>query len=176
MRDRAKQNTKLGAKGDQKNNPVSLTETKSITKSLHSAPQPKDSYHLLTKSQQVIIFRLKSGHNRLNKHLYKKCVLCHLPCVLVETPNKTLLMYWTSAETTSCWGKRFGRYRRPYKASCMAHGPGGHWTPSSVPNILFQVLVSKCKKAIDKKKKKTPPGAIMVLPTLPGYGPSGFWS
>ena len=33
--------------------------------------QPKDSYHLLTRSQQVIIFRLRSGHNRFNKHLNK---------------------------------------------------------------------------------------------------------
>ena len=45
---------------------------KSITKSLYSMPQPKDSYHLLTRSQQVIIFRLRSGHNRFNKHLNKK--------------------------------------------------------------------------------------------------------
>ena len=32
---------KLGAKGDQKNNPVSLKKKKSITKSLHSTPSQK---------------------------------------------------------------------------------------------------------------------------------------
>ena len=34
---------KLGAKLEQQNNPISLKEMKSITKSLHSMPQPKDS-------------------------------------------------------------------------------------------------------------------------------------
>ena len=42
---------KLGAKGDQKKNPGSLKEMKSITKSLHSTPQPKDSYHLLGSNE-----------------------------------------------------------------------------------------------------------------------------
>ena len=88
---------KLGAKGEQKNNPVSLKEMKTITKSLHSTPQPKDSYHLQTRSQQVVIFRLRSDHNRLNKHLYKKMravpsPMC--PCGDAEQDTAHVLDEW----------------------------------------------------------------------------------
>ena len=63
---------KLGAKDEQQNNPVSPTEMKTIIKTIHRMPQPQDSYHLLSRLQQVIIFRLRTGHNRLNQHLYTK--------------------------------------------------------------------------------------------------------
>ena len=63
---------KLGAEEDQENNPVNLEEVKTIIKTLHRTPQPQDSYHLLSRPQQVVIFRLRTGHNRLNQHLHKK--------------------------------------------------------------------------------------------------------
>ncbi|RUS81778.1 hypothetical protein EGW08_010470 [Elysia chlorotica] len=31
-----------------------------------------DAYHALTRAEQVVIFRLRTGHNRLNHHLYTK--------------------------------------------------------------------------------------------------------
>ena len=31
-----------------------------------------DPLHALTRAEQVIIFRLRTGHNRLNSHMYKK--------------------------------------------------------------------------------------------------------
>ena len=46
-----------------------LTEIKTITKSLFKTPQQQDSYHQLTRSDQTAIFRLRTGHNRLNQHL-----------------------------------------------------------------------------------------------------------
>ena len=45
-----------------------LTEIKT-TKSLFKTPQQQDSYHQLTRSDQTAIFRLRTGHNRLNQHL-----------------------------------------------------------------------------------------------------------
>ena len=59
-------------------------------------------------------------------------------CAIPHLSNKTLLMYWTSKETTSCCGKWFGRYRRPYTASCMAH-----WTPS-----MHHTFYLKCRSQV----------------------------
>ena len=63
---------KLGAKDQQPNNGVSPKEMKTIIQSLHRMARPKDNYHLLTRSQQVVIFRLRTGHNKLNQHLFQK--------------------------------------------------------------------------------------------------------
>ena len=34
-------------------------------------PPPKDEYHTLDRKEQIIIFCLRTGHNRLNKHLHR---------------------------------------------------------------------------------------------------------
>jgi len=60
---------KHGAKQQQKENPVSLAEMKNIIKSLYRKPKLQDSYHHLSRPEQTVIFRLRTGHNRLNKHL-----------------------------------------------------------------------------------------------------------
>jgi len=38
----------------------------------HPCFNKNDPYHLLTRSEQVTLFRLRTGHNRLNYHLYTK--------------------------------------------------------------------------------------------------------
>jgi ribonuclease HI/endonuclease/exonuclease/phosphatase family metal-dependent hydrolase len=60
---------KAGAEKEQEVNAVSLNEMKTIIKALHRSPRVQDSYHELTRKQQVIIFRLRTGHNRLNHHM-----------------------------------------------------------------------------------------------------------
>ena len=43
----------------------------------------KSRYYLLTKREQVTVFRLRTGHNRLNYHLYSKLCIDHTdqcPC------------------------------------------------------------------------------------------------
>ena len=50
---------------------VSFTEMKTIIKSIHNTPQQQDSYHQLSRPEQTIIFRLRTGHKRLNQHLYR---------------------------------------------------------------------------------------------------------
>ena len=42
-----------------------------ITKSLFKVSQPREIYNQLDRRDQVIIFRLRTGHNRLNKHLHR---------------------------------------------------------------------------------------------------------
>ncbi|OOY33764.1 hypothetical protein BOV88_13545 [Solemya velum gill symbiont] len=62
---------KYGAEQQQEENPVCFSEMKTIIKSLFNTPQQQDSYHQLTRSEQTTIFRLRTGHNRLNLHLHK---------------------------------------------------------------------------------------------------------
>jgi ribonuclease HI len=61
--------TKHGAGQQQQENPACLTKIKTIIKSLFKTHQQQDSYHQLTRSDQATIFRLRTGHNRLNQHL-----------------------------------------------------------------------------------------------------------
>ena len=70
---------KMGAREEQENNSVSLTEMKTIIKSLFRSPPKPDSYHQLSRQAQVVIFRLRTGHNRLNKHLHRKLKIVPSP-------------------------------------------------------------------------------------------------
>ena len=60
---------KEGGKGEQSDNGVSYEEMKSIIKSLHKPRTDHKNYLMLNRREQVIIFRLRTGHNRLNAHM-----------------------------------------------------------------------------------------------------------
>ncbi|XP_063417326.1 uncharacterized protein LOC134699848 [Mytilus trossulus] len=62
---------KDGAEQQQKDSPAYFTEMRTIIKSLFNSPQQQESYHQLKRSEQTTIFRLRTGHNRLNQHLHK---------------------------------------------------------------------------------------------------------
>ena len=70
---------KQGAQEDQPANSVSYSEKRSIIKSLHRPRQERDDYHLLSREQQVILVRLRTGHNRLNAHMNRKFKLAPTP-------------------------------------------------------------------------------------------------
>ena len=70
---------KLGATDEQAQNPVNQNEMKTIIKSLYKVPEKKDSYHQLSRQEQVTIFRLRTGHNRLNHHMFRKLNLVISP-------------------------------------------------------------------------------------------------
>lgn len=81
---------KEGAKQDQEENAVSFTEMKTIIKSLHNTPQQQDSYHQLSRPKQTIIFRLRTGHNRLNQHLNRVMKVISSPmCPCGEAEQNT---------------------------------------------------------------------------------------
>ncbi|KAK7093030.1 hypothetical protein V1264_008689 [Littorina saxatilis] len=81
---------KSGAKKEQEDNAVSLAELNTITKALFRTPAQKDSLHLLTRPEQVTIFRLRTGHNRLNKHLHSKLKVVPSPmCPCEEAEQDT---------------------------------------------------------------------------------------
>jgi ribonuclease HI len=77
--ERADRLAKAGASETQLDNKVTISEKKAIAKTLFRTPTVKDSYHQLTRQQQVVIFRLRTGHCRLNQHMYKKFRLTESP-------------------------------------------------------------------------------------------------
>jgi hypothetical protein len=81
---------KHGAGQQQQENPVCLTEMKILIKSQFKTPQQQDSYHQLTRSDQTTIFRLRTGHNRLNQHLNRVMkIIPSLMCSCGEAEQDT---------------------------------------------------------------------------------------
>ncbi|XP_052236203.1 uncharacterized protein LOC127847991 [Dreissena polymorpha] len=75
----ADQLAKQGAKTEQPNTQVTYREKVSIIKAITRPQQEQDAYHLLNRAEQVVMVRLRSGHNRLNAHLYRKYKLVPSP-------------------------------------------------------------------------------------------------
>ena len=68
-----------GAKGRQPENDISFREKKALVKAAFRTTTTRDAYHLLNRPQQVMIFRLRTGHCRLNAHLSGKMRLVPSP-------------------------------------------------------------------------------------------------
>ena len=75
----ADQLAKDGAKGRQPENSVSFMEKQTLVKATFRTTTSRDAYHFLSRQQQVMIFRLRTGHCRLNAHLFKKMKLAPSP-------------------------------------------------------------------------------------------------
>ena len=70
---------KHGAGGIQPQNNISYEEKVTVIKTMMKRRPAKDDYHLLDRQEQVTIFRLRTGHNRLNAHMHSKFKLCPSP-------------------------------------------------------------------------------------------------
>ena len=83
--ERADLMAKDGALKEQVQSNVTFDEAKSIIKEQsrkawllkHPNHNPNDHYHMLGRREQVIIFRLRTDHNRLAHHLYKTFRIGH---------------------------------------------------------------------------------------------------
>ena len=62
----------LGAKYTQIEEDLSFHEKKALIKASFRMPTISDDYQFLDREDQVIILRLRTGHNRLNYHMHKK--------------------------------------------------------------------------------------------------------
>ena len=110
---------KQGSEMEQEENSVSYDEMKTVVKALFKVPQPNDSYHQLTRQDQVIIFRLRTGHNKLNKHLHRLKIVASSRCqcqeddqtaehILQECRNLQSLRKETWPQATSLEDKLYG--------------------------------------------------------------------
>ena len=80
---------KLGARERQPNNSVSFTEKKTLVKATLRPQTTRDSYHHLERWQQVVIMRLRTGHCRLNAHMFKKLRLAPSPTCTCGLEDQT---------------------------------------------------------------------------------------
>jgi len=88
--EKADKMAKKGAQSEQPNTSVSYSEKVAIIKTLMRPRQEKDAYHQLSRPEQVVIVRLRSGHNRLNAHMYRKYKLVPSPlCPCGEEEQNT---------------------------------------------------------------------------------------
>ena len=70
---------KEGARKEQHVNIVSFSEKKTLIRALTKPKLQRDDYHLLSRKQQVILVRLRTGYNRLNSHMHRKLKLAPSP-------------------------------------------------------------------------------------------------
>lgn len=71
--ERADQLAKEGAAEDQPDVSITYHQKKQMIKATRRPQTPtQDDYHIMNRSEQVIILRLRTGHNRLRSHMYTK--------------------------------------------------------------------------------------------------------
>ena len=100
---------KEGTTKEQVDRSTSYPEVKTILKAKqHSKWKHKqsrynkaDSYYLFTRREQVTVFRLRTGHSRLNYHLYSKLRIGHTeqcPCGTGSQTTEHLLQFCATYE------------------------------------------------------------------------------
>ena len=77
-------------------------------KTRHPNENKNDPYYQLTQREQVIVFRLRTGHNKQRWHLYNKLKLEKQTSARVEMASKTLITSSKDAAYTTCNDRRFG--------------------------------------------------------------------
>ena len=75
-----------------------ILKAKQHSKWMHKYPRynKADPYYLLTRREQVTVFRLRTGHNRLNYPLYSKLRIGHTercPCGTGSQTTEHLLQF-----------------------------------------------------------------------------------
>ena len=58
---------------------VSFSEKKTLIRALTTPKLQRDDYHLLSWKPQIVLVRLRTGHNRLNSHVHRKLKLAPSP-------------------------------------------------------------------------------------------------
>ena len=89
---------KKGSDKDQVDLPTTYKEASTAIKALqnqqwqlrHPKHNRRDAYYLLSRSEQVLIFRLRTGHTRLNHHLYTKLHIGETDMCPCQTASMTV--------------------------------------------------------------------------------------
>ena len=104
---------KEGARGEQRSNNVSFSKKKTPIRGLTMPRSQRDDYHLLSREQQVVLVRLRTGHNRLNSHEHRKLKLASSPTFLCGQEDQTHSMFYKDAPFTNVQEKMCGLSASP---------------------------------------------------------------
>ena len=99
---------KEGARGEHHANNISFREKKTFIRALTIPRSQRDDYHLLSRKQQVVLMRLRTGHNRLNSHMHGKQKLAQSPTCPVIKKTKLQSTFYKDAPFTKLQEKMFG--------------------------------------------------------------------
>ena len=77
--EQADQLAECRAQEEQPTTSIHYQEKTTIIKTAQKPRQEKDAYHLLGMPGQVVLARLRSGHNRLNAHMHRKLKIVPSP-------------------------------------------------------------------------------------------------
>ena len=80
---------KQGANREQFESSLRYQEKKTIIKNITKPRVEKDDYHSLGREDQVILMKLRSGHNRLNNHIATQLKLVPSPLCTCGQDNPT---------------------------------------------------------------------------------------
>ena len=58
---------------------MSASVKRRLTREITMLRSQRDDYHLLSREQQVVLVKLRTGHNRLNSHMHGKLKLAPSP-------------------------------------------------------------------------------------------------
>ena len=118
--EKADELAKRGANMQQENLPITIKQKKTIIKNMFRVKTIHDDYHKLDRAGQVILLRLRTGHNRLNAHMYKKMKLvpssmciCNIEDqttqhILQRCPNHTNIRNQLWPDNTTLQQKLYG--------------------------------------------------------------------
>ena len=87
--EQADQLAKCGAQEEQPSTSIHYQEKTTIIKTALKPRKEKDAYHLLDRPGQVVLARLRSGHNRLNAHIHRKLKFVPSPTCPCGGENQT---------------------------------------------------------------------------------------
>ena len=125
--EKADELAKRGANMQQENLPITIKQKKTIIKNMFRVKTIHDDYHKLDRAGQVILLRLRTGHNRLNAHMYKKMKLvpssmciCNIEDqttqhILQRCPNHTNIRNQLWPDNTTLQQKLYGPLEQPRK-------------------------------------------------------------
>ena len=80
---------KKGARESQPDRDLTYREKCTLIKTARKPAIEKDDYHRLTRQEQVLLIRLRTGHNRLNSHMFRKLGLAPSPNCSCGTGEQT---------------------------------------------------------------------------------------
>ena len=100
-----------------------ILKTKQHSKWRPEHPQysKTDRYNLMTRRGEVTVFRIRTGHNRLNCHLPSELRSCNkeqCPCTVLAV--RQLNICCSPVPFTSCSGREFGQTTPPWPANSTA--------------------------------------------------------
>ena len=110
--------------------------------------QEKDAYHLLDRPGQVVVARLRSGHNRLNTHMHRKLKFVSCPTSPCGEEDQT-----TEHVLQRCNIHQPERIAQWPSVTPLHHNLYGVWRTWRRPPTLSLLLDWSCRRTRRRRRR-----------------------